>query len=247
MISYKGEDNLRVSQGNSADKNSIKTGLFLEESGTAQIVEATILLPFCMIMVLALYYASIFMCQKANLQANVQNALIYYKNVDSDTFVEASGNMSYGGNSGTVGATGSRYGSPAYKFPYRFFFMDFEKSKFESFFRSMCGHMFFDDGSNVELTVENKNYIVYKTITATATQTVKPAVSLKMVGLPDSMTISVTGKVVINNGDDMIRNTDFVVDVVKQTAIGEKAAELLDKVSGYYDFFKEKFGVNERN
>ena len=106
--------------------------------------------------------------------------------------------------------------------------------------------MFFDDGSNVELTAENKNYVVYKTITVTATQTVKPAVSLKVVGVPDAMTISVTGKAVITNGDDMIRNTDFVIDVVKQTSIGEKATELLDKVSGYYNSFKEKFGVNER-
>lgn len=238
---------MRVFRRNEYYKNRADGTFLISESGTAEIVEATILLPFCMIMVLALYYASIFMCQKANLQANVQNTLIYYKNVDSDTFVEAFGNMSYGGNGGTVGATGSGYGTPAYKFPYRFFFMDFKKSEFESFFRSMCGHMFFDDGSNVELTVENKNYVVYKTITATATQTVKPAVSLKMVGLPDSMTISVTGKVVITNGDDMVRNTDFVIDIVKQTAIGEKATELLDKVSGFYNSFKEKFGVDERS
>ena len=219
---------------------------FSDESGVAEIVEATILLPFCLIMVLALYYASIFMCQKANLQANVQNALIYYKNVDSDTFVEAYGDMSYSGDSGIVSGRGSSFGETSYRFPYRIFFMEFDKRKFETFFCSMCGHMFFDDGSNVELTVENKNYVVYKTITVTATQTVKPAVSLKVVGVSDAMTISVTGKAVITNGDDMIRNTDFVIDVVKQTSIGEKATELLDKVSGYYNSFKEKFGVNER-
>lgn len=238
---------MRAVQENHCHKTGIHNFLFTSESGAAEIVEATILLPFCMIMVLALYYASIFMCQKANLQANVQNALIYYKNVDSDTFVEASGNMSYGENNRKISAAGSSYGSPAYKFPYRFFFMEFKKSEFESFFRSMCGHMFFDNGSNVELTVENKNYIVYKTITATATQTVKPAISLKIVGVPDSMTISVTGTVVITNGDDMIRNTDFVIDVVKQTLIGEKATELLNKVGGYYNTFKEKFGVDERS
>lgn len=219
---------------------------FSDESGAAEIVEATILLPFCLIMVLALYYASIFMCQKANLQANVQNALIYYKNVDSDTYVEAFGDMSYSEDSGMVSGRGSRFGETAYRFPYRFFFMEFDGRKFETFFRSMCGHMFFDDGSNVELTVNNKNYIIYKTITVTATQTVKPAISLKVVGVPDTMTISVTGKAVVTNGDDMIRNTDFAIDVVKQTSIGEKATQLLDKVAGYYNNFKEKFGVNER-
>lgn len=211
-----------------------------------QIVEATILLPFCLVMVLALFYASIFMCQKANLQANVQNALIYYKNVDSDTYVEAAANMTYGAGSGSIHARGSGYASPTYRFPYRFFFMKFDEGKFASFFRSMCGHMFFDDGTNVELKVENKNYVIYKTITATATQTVKPAISLKMVGGPDAMTISVTGKAVVTNGDDMVRNTDFVIDMVKQTAIGEKAAELIGKIGHYYNVFKEKFGVDER-
>lgn len=220
----------------------------LDERGAAQVVEATILLPFCMVMVLALFYAAIFMCQKANLQANVQNALIYYKNVDSDTYVEAKENMDYGGGSGSVDAKGSSYASPTFKNPYRFFLMEFSKGKFETFFRSMCGHMFFDDetvgGSKVQLTVENQNYIIYKTVTATATQTVKPAISLKMVGVPNEMTITVTGKAVVTNGDDMVRNTDFVIDIVRQTWLGEKATELVGKVSHYYNLFKEKFGVS---
>ena len=102
-----------------------------------------VMLPFCLIMVLALYYASIFMCQKANLQANVQNALIYYKNVDSDTYVEAFGDMSYSGGGGTtVSGRGSSFGETSYRFPYRFFFMEFDKREFETFFRSMCGHIF---------------------------------------------------------------------------------------------------------
>lgn len=216
---------------------------FISENGTA-IVEATILLPFCLIMVIALYYAAIFMCQKANLQANVQNTLVYYKNVDSDTFVEASANMSYGINGGEIGASGSSYGETTYEFPYRFFFMKFNEGNFRSFFDSVCGYMFFDDGTNVELKVEKKNYVIYKMITVTATQTVKPAISLGLIGVPDSMTISVTGKAVITNGDEMVRNTDFVIDVVKDTSLGKKATELLDKAGEYYNKFKEKFGVD---
>ena len=131
-----------------------------DESGLA-VVEATILLPFCMIMVIAIYYAAIFMCQKANLQANLQNALIYYKNVESDTYVTAGSQMGYGNSSGTVTASGSSYSTPQELFPYRFFGMKFNKTEFESFFRSMCGYMFFDTGSNVSLTADKKNFIVY--------------------------------------------------------------------------------------
>lgn len=212
------------------------------ESGLA-VVEATILLPFCMIMVIAIYYAAIFMCQKANLQANLQNALIYYKNVESDTYVTAGSQMDYSNDSGTVGAVGSNYSTPQELFPYRFFGMKFNRAGFESFFRSMCGYMFFDMGSNVCFTSDSDNFIVYKTISATATQSVQPAISLSMLGLSDSMEISVSGKVVVNDGDDLIRNVDFVIDIVSETSLGKKAAEMVDKAAEWYNKFKEKFNI----
>lgn len=214
-----------------------------DEVGLA-IVEATMLLPICMIMVIALYYAAIFMCQKANLQANLQNALIYYKNVESDTYVEAFDEMAYVSAGGMVSAAGSSYGEPAYLFPYRFFGMSFEASSFQSFFRSMCGNMFFDDGSNVQLEAMETNYVIYKAITATATQTVKPAVSLAMVGVKDQMTISVTGTVVISDADEFIRDVDFAIDIIEDTAIGQAAGELVDKAVEFYNTFKEKFHIN---
>ena len=110
--------------------------LWKEQDGLA-IVEATILLPFCFIMVIAIYYASIFMCQKANLQANLQTALIYYKNAESDNYVEAKTNMSYSTTDGTIGAVGSSYGQPSLLFPYRFFGMSFNSRKYEAFFRTV--------------------------------------------------------------------------------------------------------------
>lgn len=212
------------------------------EKGNA-IVEAAMLMPFCIIMVVALYYAAIFMCQKANLQANLQNTLIYYKNVESDTYVEASDRMAYVTASGSVSAVGSSYGEVQYLFPYRFIGMKFDDAKFESFFHSMCGNMFFDTGENVKVIASKRNYIIYKTITATAEQTVKPAISLEMVGVPSQMVISAEETVVVSDGDAFIRNTDFVVDIVKDTSLGQKAGELVDKAVGFYNGFKEKFKV----
>lgn len=213
-----------------------------EENGNA-IVEATILLPFCTIVVIALFYASLFMCQKVNLQTNVQNALLYYKNVDSDTNVIAKANMDYSSSDGTIGGVGSSYGGAGYFFPYRFLGMKFNSSELESFFRSMSKHMFFDDGSNVTFQTKKTNYIVYKTISATATQTITPAVSLEMVGGPKNITISAKGTVVINNGDDFVRNTDFAVDIFRRSELGKKATELVEKAVDYYGKFKEKFGI----
>lgn len=216
--------------------------LLKEEKGLA-VIEATFLLPFCMIMVIALYYAAIFMCQKANMQANLQNTLLYYKNVESDTYVQASGKLSYVSGKGTVSAVGGSYGGVEYLFPYRFFGMKFNQGSFTSCFRSMCGYMFFDTGSNINVTTQATNYVVYKEISATAKQKVKPAISLSMVGVPDSIEISCTSSVAVSDPDDFIRNADFVIDIVENTKIGQAASSLVDKAVGFYNKFKDKFGV----
>lgn len=213
-----------------------------DEKGVA-VVEATLLLPFCIIMIIALYYAAIFLCQKANLQANLENSLIYYKNVESDTYVMASSTMAYNSEGGTVSAEGSSYGPTSYLFPYRFLTMKFSEADFKSFFHSMCGYMFFDTGENVEITTKETNYVVYKEITATATQTVKPAISLEMVGMPNEMVISATGTVVVSDTEDFIQNTDFVIDIVEDTSLGKAAGELVDKAVEFYNKFKEKFNI----
>lgn len=213
-----------------------------DENGLA-VVEATILLPFCMIMVIAIFYAAIFMCQKANLQANLENTLLYYKNTYSDTYVAAKGQMAYQKSGEVQAANGSSFEEPVEKFPYRFFGMKFNSAAFESFFRSMCGNMFFDTGSNVKVHSDKHNYIIYKTLTAKVSQQVKPAVSLAMVGGPRTMEIEATGTVVINDGDDFIRNVDFIIDVTSKTAFGQKVSEMVGKVTDLYGKFKEKFNI----
>ncbi len=216
--------------------------LWKKEDGLA-IVEATILLPVCIISVIALYYVSIFLCQKANLQANLHTALIYYKNSESDTFVQAEEQMQFQTADHAIDALASSYGETAKLFPYRFFGMKFRKESFEQLFRSICGNMFFDTGDNVRLSVSSKNYIVYKKITASASQPVKPAISLAMIGLPDELEIAASGEAVVTDADDFIRNTDFAADIISDTALGKKIGDLADTVSGYYQKLKQKFGI----
>ncbi len=206
-----------------------------DETGLA-IVEAAMLIPFCLIMVLALYYAAIFMYQKAYMQANLQNALIYYKNPESDTYVEP-----YKEENGTILVNGN-YGEPEYRFPYRFMFDvfdGFDHDGFASFYRTICG---FEDDS-VSIETKEKNYVIYKEITAEASWTVKPAVSLEMVGIPNEITLKASAKVVVSDAEEMIRNVDFVIDIVQNTALGKKAGELVDAAKDFYEDFKKKFGV----
>lgn len=216
-----------------------------KENGDATIVEATLLLPFCIIIIIALFYASIFVCQRANLQANLQTTLIYYKNTYSDNYIDASQHFSYSVSNDT-NKVGSSFTAPIPHNPYDFVKkMEFDKESFKKAFRSMYKNMFFDDGSNIEITVDTKNYIVYKSLTATAEQTVVPAINIAMVGASNKLTIKTTATAVVTDSDDMIRNIDFVVDIFNQTSLGKKAAELVDKGKDYCDKFKKKLGINE--
>ena len=212
------------------------------EQGTAMI-EATLMLPFCMIMIIGVLYAALYLCQKANIQANLETALLYYKGAESDTYVEAKTKMDYDGSG--LEAVGSNFGTVRYLNPYRFFFMNFKENNYKSFFKSICGHMFFDSGENVTITAQRHNYVFYKSIEATATQTVKPPINLTMVGGPEEMTIEVTGKVVINDGDDFIRNVDFAIDLLADTKVGEIAQNIGQKARDIYGKFKDTLHVGD--
>ena len=59
------------------------------ENGMSSIIEATVVMPVALVMILALYFAAIWMAQKASLQEALQETLIYYKNQESDTYVTA--------------------------------------------------------------------------------------------------------------------------------------------------------------
>ena len=219
-----------------------------DEKGTA-IVEATILLPFCIVIIIALFYAAIFLCQKANLQANLQNTLIYYKNTYSDTYIDTQDTIHYTKSGETYSGAGSSFGTIRYLFPYRAFielFQKFDSSKFESFFRKMSGFMFFDDGENITISPLDgnsylKNYLIYKTISAKATQVLKPAINLEMIGIDNEIIIEVSGTVVISDGDEMIREVDLAVDLLEDTKIGEAAGKAVAKVAELYNKFKSVF------
>ena len=220
--------------------------LFRNKKGDS-IVEATILLPFCTIMILAMYFAAIYICQKANLQANLHNTLIYYKNTYSDTFITVSDNVSYTQEDGKDILSGIyQYDNSEIKNPYRFFGMKSPGDNFESIFKKMCGHMFFANpsGDNVIVNVSTTNYVVYQAMTVKVHQTITPAINLKMIGLDNKIDIDISDTVVISDGDDFIRNIDFVIDLIEQTKLGKKAKELVGKAQGFYDNFKEKFGVD---
>ena len=219
------------------------------ESGEV-IVEATLIFPVVILSILALLFAALFTAQKANLQANLQNALVYFKNSESDTFVTTLEGVAYNRGDGKYGAVGNQYDVPPegtvngnQMFPYRFLWMQFNSNKFKQYFLKSCGNMFFYDGKNVEVSVKSTNWVIYKKITASATQKMKIPFNTKMIGIDPEFDITVSAAVVVSDGDNFVRTTDMVVYLYNSTKFSKKVNEIIEKGVSFYEKFKEILGV----
>lgn len=93
---------------------------FKRESGEV-VVEATIILPIAILCVILLLYISVFICQKAMLQAALETSVVYFKNTLTDNFVEQRNELSYESKEDGVSATGNDYTTPEPLNPYEKF------------------------------------------------------------------------------------------------------------------------------
>ena len=215
--------------------------LIKKEEGVSQIVEATIVLPVVMLVVIAMFYAAVFITQRANMQVNLQNALLYYKNQESDTYVETVPvDFSYP-------VSANIYRDSGYLFPYRFISTDFNRNGYINMFSDFARNMFYQETGDIEVDCKIENYIVYKKIVAVAQKDMRTALNLKMVGGKNSMHLQASASVVITDGDEFIRNTDMVMDILADTEFGHKAAEVMGKISDYYNQFKSAMGVGSED
>ena len=212
------------------------------------IVEATIIYPITIMLFFVLLYGALFVCQSANLQASLEDALVYYKNVGSDTYVKVGDTLSFETDGNTIHEYGGQYGTTKKLDPYRHIFSTFTRdtingTDFKNFFLSSYKHMFFSDGSNIDVTIKEEDYLIYKRVTATATQKVEAPINIAMVGADNSLNITANASVVVMDGDSMIRDVDFAKDAISQTKLGKKVKELVGKAKDLYVKMKDKLGV----
>lgn len=206
------------------------------------IVEATIVFPIMIMIIIVLFYAALFLCQRANLQANLQTSLIYYKNLETDTNVVIDQN----GSASILNLHGSKYDTPKVRFPYRNFFMSTKNQQgdFQKLFTKIAGQMFFASVSDVQVDYKTRNFVVYQDITATATQKVKIPINSRMLGIEPDITIGVEARVVVTDPDEFARTSQLIGDLVDNTKLGEIMAKAGEKVASGYKKLKEVLLIN---
>lgn len=220
-----------------------------DESGYIE-VEATIILPLAVLSVIMLLFLSLFLYQRANLQAGLETTLVYYKNTVTDTYLTRKDNITYSEEDGSRIGAGNAYEAQRPLNPYRGLLhavtdnLDGQgmTGGFEQYFYSVAGGLLF--AKDLKIEIDYTNYVLIKEYRATAVQTVTWPIDLSLIGVGKEYEISAAARVVVADHDGIIRDADYAIDLLEDTKLGEIAHELAGKVKTAYDKMKEilKFG-----
>ena len=77
-----------------------------KEEGVVE-VEATVILPLAVLSIVFLLYLSLFLFQRANLQAALETSIIYYRNSVTDTYVTRNSEVVYSAAEGNAVGAGN--------------------------------------------------------------------------------------------------------------------------------------------
>ena len=212
-----------------------------QELGSVE-VEATFIFPIMILCILLLLYLSLFLFQRANLQATLETALLYYKNTLTDTYVTRNDEMQYTMSEGAYIGYANSYSADAPLNPYRW--VDGEDNSagnFEAYFMSVAKNMLYDD--NMTISFDYTNYLLLKEIVVTVEQVVEIPINLEILGVDNTYVISATARMVAVDHDDTIRNIDYVIDIVEDTKVGDFIANIGANIAKYYGEFEAALGL----
>lgn len=212
-----------------------------QEIGSVE-VEATFIFPIMILCIILLLYLSLLMFQRANLQATLETALLYYKNTLTDTYVTRNDEMEFQFAENSYMGSGNDYVVTGPLNPYRWVDGDDKSAKnFEAYFKSVAKNMLFDE--NMSISFDYTNYVLLKEIKVTVKQVIQLPIDFSLIGVDNKYVISSTVRMVAVDHEDTVRNIDYVVDIVEDTKVGEFIKDIGAKVVEYYGKFKEALGV----
>ena len=200
------------------------------------VVEATIILPIAIFCVIFLLYTSIFICQKALLQSALETSVVYFKNTLTDNYVSQNDTVTYTTGEDSVVAQGNSYLADQPINPYGKIFVGEKKlspSEFEKYFDSIAKNLLYKE--NLTLTIDYSNYILFKEIRVTAEQILEFPIDLSAIGISGDVNLSAAVRVAVVDHDELIRNTDYAIDILEDTKVGEVAGKIASKVGEVYN------------
>lgn len=210
------------------------------------IVEATVVYPIAVLIFFVIFYAAVFLFQRARLQAGLENALLYYKSEKVDSYISMLDKI--GNEEGAKTGNQIQIEKSGFKNPYGdmlSLLIDTvtkedkkDEEKIEKFLKAS-----YNIDADVELDYKNLYFV--KKIEAKATMKQSTGINIAWIGASNHVDIVADAKLMVVDGDNFIGDADFVVDLISKTAVGEKLSDAVDKITKLYGKMKDKLGVGK--
>lgn len=209
---------------------------FQHDCGGYAVVEATILFPIIIMIFYAMVMLAIYLPQRVILQEAVQAAATAIATEESDSYVSFDDNGNYvdGKEPENVYAAAVESilapNSDA-------------ELKAASIVEHYAGRGVLSVPGGIQVTCESTDFIIYQEIMIRASQKIETPVNFSFIGFPTEIEIVQEARVVVQNGDEFVRNIDIAKDIMiwldNKLGISQSLKEsgALDKVSEVLDFF----------
>lgn len=177
---------------------------FLKERSGSAVVEATILLPIIIMTFIVMFLLSVYLPSRAVLQRATQHAATGIATAKSDsTFHFTAGNYQE---------------TTSYDNVYAALFAKIDTGAAEAAVKDYCRKAVILNGDDIEVDCGVTNYVIYKEVYVTATQSIKSPIKLSFLGLSDTINLTVTSMAVVQNGDEFVRTMDIAADFTNYLA-----------------------------
>lgn len=221
---------------------------FKDQRGAFLIVEAAIVYPVMLIMIMILLFYSMILTMKANMQSALETALIYYKRELTDTYV---GFMDDLENNSVSATEYTRVVAPAgYSNIYKQLINEVasnpDTEKFEKIFFNNYRFLNFSSGkkgstfnsSGIKVNLDSTtNFIIYRELNAAAEQTITLPFIKGMFGINNELKLKANAKIVVNDSVSVMRITDVVDYVIIKTGFNEKLDSLFgENINKFLNF-----------
>lgn len=205
---------------------------FAKDTNGDAVVEAAILFPIMIMIFAALVLLAMYLPQRMILQEAAQYTAMVIATETSDTYI------AFDDNGNRIEKTPDNVYAALFK---GIFGSGDPQDHVEQIANHMAQNAIFPVTSEIVADVKVKNYIVYKEITVTLSQTVPMPVDLSFIGFPTELELVQQASAVVQNGDEFVRNIDIAKDMVvwldSKLGISQSLSGALSKIKVVTDFF----------
>lgn len=214
--------------------------------GAASIVEYSIVLPLCFLVIAFIFLLGFYLNQKAVIESAGQRSLVLAMKMFNDPSADKVYDFSYGIDQGQSGVGQSSYDfSSMTRDPYRYW-TNYRAGDIDSAVKSFVTqavansqiHMVSRWASTPEAEYVPNGGLLGNNITVTVKQqyTLVPIVFLNLLGI-DKTTIVSTSRMNVINQTEFIRNTNFACDLIVEMGGAEilaKVGQVMDSITKFF-------------